>query len=519
MDLAIAAAAVGNQTDAELIAALASASGAGGNDESMYADPIDLPCVSDLEVAAAAAAAALEVLAPGSSSEEEGSSDDDDSSDSDEDSSSAGDSMSTDQDGDVHMADAARAVRHVALELVPGPQGLTATLRVLQQHTGTGGPARAAGTVPAAAQGREVETDSSDGSSSSSSSSSEESDVESVDMDEMRDLITKAYEEADEDDDKGDGARGAASIREALGLPELQPLDVEVGPDEVLQPAGTILSVLEGMVVVQGPAHSRALKEGSVLVLEDRAALGRVEEVFGPVMMPLYALRYAGRGPPPPGMKAGSLVFSVPRLAEFILPEEVYSQRAADQEEEGGEEEEPEFSDDEKEAAYQWKLKAKRKADEPEQGGPAPGAAGKARRQRQQGGGRGGGSGNGASATFQAHATAGQMDAMLALGAGRGGRGGAGGRRGGSSSGAGAGRGGRGGRGGSGEYSPRGAQAGPPAAPEQRGGIMSAQYGAPGSAPGPAPQGAFPPPGPYPPSTSQQYSPRGAPPPGPGYPP
>mmetsp|Transcript_27919 Transcript_27919/g.61280 ORF Transcript_27919/g.61280 Transcript_27919/m.61280 type:complete len:270 (-) Transcript_27919:277-1086(-) len=172
MDLAIAAAAVGNQTDAELIAALASASGAGGNDESMYADPIDLPCVSDLEVAAAAAAAALEVLAPGSSSEEEGSSDDDDSSDSDEDSSSAGDSMSTDQDGDVHMADAARAVRHVALELVPGPQGLTATLRVLQQHTGTGGPARAAGTVPAAAQGREVETDSSDGSSSSSSSSS-----------------------------------------------------------------------------------------------------------------------------------------------------------------------------------------------------------------------------------------------------------------------------------------------------------------------------------------------------------
>ena len=32
----------------------------------------------------------------------------------------------------------------------------------------------------------------------------------------------------------------------------------------------------------------------SVICLEDRSPVGRIEEVFGPVMMPLYALRCAG---------------------------------------------------------------------------------------------------------------------------------------------------------------------------------------------------------------------------------
>ncbi len=31
----------------------------------------------------------------------------------------------------------------------------------------------------------------------------------------------------------------------------------------------------------------------SVICLEDRSPVGRIEEVFGPVMMPLYALRCA----------------------------------------------------------------------------------------------------------------------------------------------------------------------------------------------------------------------------------
>ena len=47
----------------------------------------------------------------------------------------------------------------------------------------------------------------------------------------------------------------------------------------------------------------------SVLLLEDKTPLGRVEEVFGPLTMPLYALRYGGPQPPPAALAAGARVF------------------------------------------------------------------------------------------------------------------------------------------------------------------------------------------------------------------
>jgi hypothetical protein len=46
----------------------------------------------------------------------------------------------------------------------------------------------------------------------------------------------------------------------------------------------------------------------SVLLLEDKTPLGRVEEVFGPLTQPLYALRYGGPQPPPPGLAVGARV-------------------------------------------------------------------------------------------------------------------------------------------------------------------------------------------------------------------
>ncbi len=62
-------------------------------------------------------------------------------------------------------------------------------------------------------------------------------------------------------------------------------------------------------VAVQAPEGGRVFDEGSVLVLaEGRAALGRVEEVFGPVAAPLYALRYAGPGELPPAAAPGAQV-------------------------------------------------------------------------------------------------------------------------------------------------------------------------------------------------------------------
>lgn len=55
------------------------------------------------------------------------------------------------------------------------------------------------------------------------------------------------------------------------------------------------------------------LLEGSLLVLGSRAVVGRVEEVFGPVASPLYALRYAGPAPMPGEVAPGAQLFSVDR--------------------------------------------------------------------------------------------------------------------------------------------------------------------------------------------------------------
>eukprot|EP00798_Chlamydomonas_sp_ICE-L_P028195 gene28195-31291_t len=157
--------------------------------------------------------------------------------------------------------------------------------------------------------------------------------ADSVDLNDMKEIISKAFEQAD-DDAAGGGGGGAekTSFKDALGLPDLAPLDVEVLPNDVLEPAGSVFSYVEGMVVIQGPPNSRALKEGSVLVTDDKIPIGRVDEVFGPVIMPLYALRYA--------LESNPYVKTTAKT-----PNDVAEAEDSD--------EEVFFSDDEQEAEYQ----------------------------------------------------------------------------------------------------------------------------------------------------------------------
>ncbi len=73
------------------------------------------------------------------------------------------------------------------------------------------------------------------------------------------------------------------------------------------------------MCVAQAPDNSPALREGSVLCLEDRKPLGRIEEILGPVVCPIYALRYAGDGGEMPmAVQAGSRVCSVDRFSHRL---------------------------------------------------------------------------------------------------------------------------------------------------------------------------------------------------------
>lgn len=59
-----------------------------------------------------------------------------------------------------------------------------------------------------------------------------------------------------------------------------------------------------------------------------RTGVGKIEEVFGPIMLPFYALRWAPGPegvvrPMPEGLKPGALMSVVPRLVAHIRPEEL----------------------------------------------------------------------------------------------------------------------------------------------------------------------------------------------------
>lgn len=237
--------------------------------------------------------------------------------------------------------------------------------------------------------------------------SDEESEKESDFEEEIEEIAS--YEELkgiidamDDDDEVMHGTADRSAAEELFGAVPPPQLDIQVRPDDVLIPAGSVLSVIEGTIVVRAVAGSRALNEGSALVLQDGTPIGVVEDIFGPVQAPLYALRYAGpavHAAPQPdsmppsrepngeeavngveedidledapaeraevvvegGKKAGmsghgmpaalvpeALVFSVERLSNFVLPDDLRVKGYdADEVEKEGMEPAMEFSDDE----------------------------------------------------------------------------------------------------------------------------------------------------------------------------
>lgn len=62
---------------------------------------------------------------------------------------------------------------------------------------------------------------------------------------------------------------------------------------------------------LQGVENSPALNVGSVFCTQDRALLGRVEDVFGPVTNPMYAVRYCGTSALPTDLAAAAQVYAV----------------------------------------------------------------------------------------------------------------------------------------------------------------------------------------------------------------
>ena len=128
------------------------------------------------------------------------------------------------------------------------------------------------------------------------------------------------------------------------GMPPLERLDINIPDDSPLHPAGTLTSVVEGCLVVQGASGAAPLDVGSALCTADRLLLGVIEDIFGPVNAPLYVLRFSGGTEPPASLTPGVEVFAVSSMMQLVeRPEVLGASQWVGSDEEGEEDE----SDDE----------------------------------------------------------------------------------------------------------------------------------------------------------------------------
>lgn len=167
---------------------------------------------------------------------------------------------------------------------------------------------------------------------------------------------------------------------------------MEVDPEEILERAGEILSVLQDRVVIvkglasqiAGRVPERVLDTGTLLVFEDRKVFGcvslsshsfstlsfpvpdtfvtpQVHETFGPTHQPLYQVRFNDGFPlDKERAQISRPIFHVPGRSNFVFVDRLKVAKGSDasnaHDEEPGEDE-VEFSDDEQEAAYKRMAK------------------------------------------------------------------------------------------------------------------------------------------------------------------
>jgi len=149
-------------------------------------------------------------------------------------------------------------------------------------------------------------------------------------------------------------------------LPPVPKIEIQLEPHHQTLPVGTISAIMGERVIVEGSVQHNPLNEGSILwITESRMPLGIVDELFGPVKNPYYLVRYNSEEEVPAGISAGTSVSFVAEFADHILNmKELYAKGYDASADNDNQEDEPEFSDDEKEAAYKRSLRqAKRQTD------------------------------------------------------------------------------------------------------------------------------------------------------------
>lgn len=139
---------------------------------------------------------------------------------------------------------------------------------------------------------------------------------------------------------------------EVTSLPVREP-GVELTANCPIAECGSILnlSVPGLMITIKSLPNTKPLDEGSVLCLEDRTVLGCVDEVFGPVLMPMYLVRFETADKMPKGAAVNARVFYATEHTTYIVPEEIKDKGTDASNLYDEETDEAVYSDDEAEAA------------------------------------------------------------------------------------------------------------------------------------------------------------------------
>ncbi|CCG83527.1 putative SnoRNP assembly factor Naf1 [Taphrina deformans PYCC 5710] len=152
-----------------------------------------------------------------------------------------------------------------------------------------------------------------------------------------------------------------AEDEEPVRVPEF-----EIDASEVIEFLGTITSIVGSACVVTGTPspETKVLDVGSLLVFEDRKNLGYIADTFGPVILPMFTVRFTDvEALNAAGVAAGKKIYVVPKHAQYVFSDTLKVQGTDASNINDEEQSETEFSDDEKEAMYKSQKKHQKKAE------------------------------------------------------------------------------------------------------------------------------------------------------------
>ena len=138
-----------------------------------------------------------------------------------------------------------------------------------------------------------------------------------------------------------------------------------VSASEQLVEAGTVITCLEGTLVVQATSGAACLAEGSVLLTASRQVIGPIEDIFGPIEAPMYVLMDPNKlfGEEGVRVAVGETVSFLPSMAKRIVEMESLKDVGVDEDVEiAGEDE-----DEEEEADQEAEEEAEEEAAEAEE--------------------------------------------------------------------------------------------------------------------------------------------------------